>query len=78
MIRTLTANYTPIVDCSRDDWKTLPETASGEMVLGAVWALCKVSLLVSQQIHYDLSLIALDDAHKRFHKQQGAFREQKM
>jgi len=48
------------------------------MVLGAVWALCKVSLLVSQQIHYDLSLIALDDAHKRFHKQQGAFREQKM
>jgi len=61
-----------------DDGKTPPETACDEMVMGAVWALCEFSLLVSQQNHSNLSLTALDDALKRFHKNKGAVRDQKM
>jgi len=48
MIRTLSVNCTPILDCSKDDGKTVAETASDEMVMGAVQALCEFSLLVSQ------------------------------
>jgi len=48
------------------------------MVVGAVWALCEFSLLVSEQNHFDLSLAAQDDELKRFLKKKGAFREQKM
>jgi hypothetical protein len=36
MIRTLAVNCAPILDCSKDDRKTLVETASDEMVMGAV------------------------------------------
>ena len=78
MIRTLSVNCAPILHCSRDDRKTAAETASDEMVMGAVWALCEFSLLVSQQNHSDLSLTALDDALKRVYKKNIAFREQKM
>jgi len=62
MIRTLSVNCAPILDCSNDDRKTAAETASDEMVMGAVRALCEFSLLVSQRNHSDLSLTALDDA----------------
>jgi len=48
------------------------------MVMGAVWALCECSLLVSQQNHSDLSLKALDNALKRFYQKKGIFRAQKM
>jgi hypothetical protein len=78
MIRTLAVNCAPILDCSQDDGKTPAETASNEMVMGAVRTLCEFSLLVSQQNHTDLSLTALDDALKRFYKKKGAFRDQKM
>jgi len=78
MIRTLTVNCAPILVCSTDDRKTAAETASDEMVMGAVRALCEFSLLVSQQNHSDLSLKALDDPFKRFYKEKGAFRDQKM
>jgi len=78
MIRTLSVNCAPIHDCSKDDGKTAVETASDEMVMGAVRALCEFSLLVRQQNHSDLSLTALDDALKRFYKKKGAFRAQKM
>ena len=78
MIRTLAVNCAPILVCSTDDRKTAAETASDEMVMGAVRALCEFSLLVSQQNHSDLSLAALDDALKRFYKKKGAFRDQKM
>jgi len=78
MIRTLAVNCAPILDCSQDAGKTAPETASDEMVMGAVWALCEFSLLVRQQNHSDLSLAALDDALKRLYKKKGAFRDQKM
>jgi hypothetical protein len=54
------------------------ETASYKMVMGAVWALCEFSLLVSQQNHSDLSLAVQDDALKRFDKKKGAFPDQKM
>jgi len=54
------------------------ETASDDMVMGAVRALCVFSLLVSQQNHCELSLTALDDALKRFYKKKGAFRDQIM
>jgi len=62
MIRSLAVNCAPILDCCKDDGKTPAETASDEMVMGAVRALCEFSLLVSQQNHSDLSLTALDDA----------------
>jgi len=74
MIRTLAVNCIPILDCSQDTRKTAAETASDEMVMGAVWALCEFSLLVSQQNHSNLSLAALDDALKRCYK-KGAFRD---
>jgi hypothetical protein len=49
MIRTLAVNCAPIVVCSKDDGNTAVETASDEMAMGAVWALCQFSLHVSQQ-----------------------------
>ena len=61
MIRTLAVNFAPILDCSNVDGKTPAETASDEMVMGVVWALCEFSLLVRQQNHSDLSLTAQDD-----------------
>jgi len=78
MIRTLAVNYAPIHVCSKDDRKSVAETASIEMLMGAVRALCELSLLVSQQNHSDLFLKALDDALKRFFQKTGVFREQKM
>jgi len=78
MIRTLAVHCAPILDRSQDAGKTAAETASDEMVMGAVRALCEFSLLVSQQNHSDLSLAALDNAQKRFYKKKGAFREQKI
>jgi hypothetical protein len=78
MIRRLVVNCTPILVCSKDDGKTTAETASDEMVMGAVLALCEFSILVSQQNHSDLSLTALDDTPKRFYQRKGIFQEQKM
>jgi len=69
-------NCAAILDCSEDDAKTPAETVSDEMVMGAVWALCEFSLVVSQQNHSNLSLTALDDALKRFYKKKGAFQDQ--
>ena len=54
------------------------QTASQEMVMGAVQPLCEFSLLVSQQNHSDLALTALDDSLKQLYNMNGAFREQKM
>jgi len=73
MIRTVAVNFAPILDCSKDDRKTLAETASDEMVMGAVQSLCEISLLVSQHNQSDLSLTALDNELMRFYKMNGAF-----
>jgi len=64
IIRTLAVNCAPILDCSQDAGKTGVETASDEMVMGALRALCEFSLLVSQRNHSDLTLAAVDDALK--------------
>jgi len=78
MTRTLAVNCALILVCSTDDRKTAVETASDEMVMGAVWALCEFSLLVTQQNHSDLSLKALDDALKRFYLKKGVSRKMRM
>ena len=78
IIRTLVVNCTLISDFSKDDRKTAAETPSDEMVLGAVWVLCEFSLLVNKQNHPNLSLTTLDNALKRFYKENSAFLEQKM
>jgi len=78
MIRTLAVNCAPILVCSTDNRTTVAETASDEMVMGAVRALCEFSLLVSQQNHSDLSLKALDDALKQFYQKKGIFCGRKM
>jgi len=78
MIRTLAVNCAPILVCSKDDRKTAAETASDEMVMGAVQALCEFSLLVSQQNHSDLSLKALDGVLKQFYTKKGIVRQQNM
>jgi hypothetical protein len=39
MIRTLTVNCTPMLVCTNEDGKTVAETASDEMFIGAVRAL---------------------------------------
>jgi len=64
MIRTLAVNCAPILDCSKDDRKASVETASIEMVIGVVWALCEFCLIVRQRNHSDLALKELDDALK--------------
>jgi hypothetical protein len=73
MIRTLAVNSAPILDCSEYDGKTAAENTSDEMVMGAVRALCKFFLFVSQQNHSDLSLKALDDELKQFYQKKGIF-----
>jgi hypothetical protein len=40
MIRTLAVNCAPILVCSKDDGKTVADTAADEMAMGATWALC--------------------------------------
>ena len=78
IIRTVPVNYAPLLVCSKDDRKTVAETATDEMVMGAVRALCEFSLLVSQHNHSDLSLNALAHALKQFYEKKGIFRKQKM
>lgn len=39
-IRILAVNWKPILDCSKDEEKTLAETAPDELVTGAVQPLC--------------------------------------
>jgi len=78
MIRTLSGNCASMLLCSKDDGKTVDETAFNEMVMREARALCQFSLLVSQQNHSDLSLEALDDALNQFYQKKGIFREQKM
>jgi len=73
MIRTLSVNCASILGCSQDAGKTATETASDEIVMAAVRALCEFSLLVSQRNDSDLSLAALDDALKRFHHKKRAY-----
>jgi len=58
--------------------KTAVESASRDMVMGAVRASCEFSLLFSQQNHSVLSLTALYDAQKRLDRAKGAFQELKM
>jgi hypothetical protein len=48
MIRTLAVKCAAILVCSIDDEKTVAETPSDEMVMGAVRALGEFSLLVNQ------------------------------
>ena len=78
MIRTLAVNCAQILVCFKNDRKTVAETASHELVMGAVRALCEICLLVSQQNHSDVSLKAVEDAVKRFYQKKGICREQKM
>jgi len=78
MNRTVAVNCAPILVCSKDDRKTAADAASNEMIMGAVWALCEFSLLVSQHNHSDLSIKALNDSLKWCYPKKGIFREQKM
>jgi len=64
LIRTLAVKFTPILHSTKVVGKTGAEIASAEMVMGAVRALCKFSLLVSQQNHSELSLTEKDNALK--------------
>jgi hypothetical protein len=78
MIRTLAVDCASILHCSQDARKTAAETATNEMVIRALRAICKFFLSVRQQNHSDLSLTALDNAFKQFYKKNGGFRDQKM
>jgi hypothetical protein len=78
MIRALAVNYAPILDCSKDDKKTVAENASDAFVMGAVREFCEFSVLDSQQNHSDLSHKAPDDALTQFDRKKGIFRAQKM
>jgi hypothetical protein len=78
MIRTLAGNCAPILVFSVDDGKTGVSTASDEMVISAVRALCEFPLLVSKQNHSHLSLKALHDALKGLYLQNGILREKQM
>jgi hypothetical protein len=75
IIGTLAVNCLPIPVWSKVDGKLAAETASEEMVMGAVQALCEFSLLVNLVNHSYVSLNALDDALNWFYKKKGFFRE---
>jgi len=62
----------------KNDGKTMVETASDEMVMGAARAWYEFTLLVRQQTESDLSLTALGNTLKQFYKNKGTYREQKM
>jgi hypothetical protein len=66
MIRTVAGNCAPDLNCSKDDGNAGMQKNFEEIVMGAFWALCEFSLLVSQQNHSNLSLTALDDTLKKF------------
>jgi len=65
IIRTLAVNCAQIPVHFKNDWKTVAETGSDKIAMGAVRGFCEFSLRVSQQNHSDLSLNALDDALKQ-------------
>jgi len=77
MIITLVVSYAPILDCFKDDGKTVAENAFDDMVIGALRAFCESSLLVSEHNHTDLSLKVLDDALKWSCQKNGILREKK-
>ena len=56
----------------------MAESASNEIVIRAVRAICEFSSLVSQQNHSDLPLKALDNTLKQFDQKKGIFRERNM
>jgi hypothetical protein len=76
MIRTPVVNCASILVYSKYDGKTVAETATCEMVIGAVRALCE--LLVCKRSHSDLSLNPLHDGLKQIHQKKGIFREHYM
>jgi len=78
MIRTLALNRAPFLACSKDDGNTVVDTASDEIILAAVRALCDFSVLFSQQNRLDISLKELDNALKRWYQRKRIFQEQKM
>jgi hypothetical protein len=78
MFRTLAVNCAPIHVGSKNVGKAAAEPASNEMVMRAVWLLCKCSLLVSQQNYSDLSLKVLADVVKQFNQKKSIFWKQKM
>jgi hypothetical protein len=65
MFRTLAVNCAPVLNCFKDNRKSVAENTSDEMVMGAVQAICEFSLLVSQQNYLDLFLKAQDYGLKR-------------
>jgi len=78
MIRTLAVSCSPILFSSKDDGKTLLETASDEVVMDDVCVSSKFCLLLSLQNHWDLFLKALDDALKQFNCSNCIFQVKKM
>lgn len=60
IIITLAVNCAPSLDCANKDGKPAVGTASDDMVMGAVRALCEYPVLDSQPNHSDCSLTALD------------------
>jgi len=77
MIRRLAMNCAPILFWSNGEGITETGTASDTMVLGAVHAFCEFSIL-SQHIHSDLFLKALDNVLTRFYQTPDIYGEQWM
>jgi hypothetical protein len=73
MIRTLAVSCTLIYHSPEEDMKTAVDTASDEIVMGAVWASSEFSLYVSQQNHSNVSLTALDNVLTRCAKPRAVF-----
>jgi len=74
----MAANCVSILVCSKNDGNSAVETASNEMLMGAVRVFCEFSLLVRQQNQSALSLKDQADALQRFYQKKGIVREQKM
>ena len=74
MISTLAVNFGSFLGCLNYDGKRAAETASDEIIMGALHALCEYSIHVSQQNHSDLSLKGVNDGHQGFPSAQVLFK----
>jgi hypothetical protein len=75
---TLEVNCIPILVNSNNTGQCGAATVPDAMVMGEEWALCEFSLLVSQGIHSNLFLNALDNTVVRYEKKTSGFLVQKM
>jgi len=78
IVQTLAVDCVSNLIWPNDDGRSGAGSASKEIVFGAVQAICKFSLLVSQQNDSKLAINAQDDTHNQIYSIMSAVYEHKM